>query len=53
MTGRRFVKSLDAGAQEVRIVSEDGDMRVNDVQGERQASAFPVKLSLPRRSPKK
>jgi Uma2 family endonuclease len=41
---------LAAGAQEVWIVSEAGDMRVHDCNGERPASKFPVRLSLPKRA---
>jgi Uma2 family endonuclease len=40
---------LAAGAQEVWVLSEDGDMRVHDAHGERHASAFRVRLSLPTR----
>jgi Uma2 family endonuclease len=40
---------LAAGAREVWILSEDGDWRIYDENGERSASQFPVRLSLPKR----
>lgn len=38
-----------AGAREVWLVSEDGDLRVFDGAGERQASSYAVTLTLPPR----
>jgi Uma2 family endonuclease len=42
---------LAAGAREVWILSEDGTWRIHDASGERAASQFPVRLSLPKREP--
>jgi Uma2 family endonuclease len=38
---------LAAGAREVWVVSEDGSIRYFDRTGEKQASAYPVSVSLP------
>ncbi len=40
---------LAAGAREVRVVSEDGDLTVHDAAGRRETSAYPVVLVLPPR----
>jgi Uma2 family endonuclease len=40
---------LAAGAREVRVVSEDGEVGINDAAGERATSHFAVTLTLPPR----
>jgi Uma2 family endonuclease len=41
---------LDAGAHEVWVVSEDGDLAIHDAGGARAASRYPVTLTLPPRA---
>lgn len=41
---------LAAGAQEVWIVSEDGEVHFHNAAGDQPATSFPVRLSLPKRS---
>jgi hypothetical protein len=43
----RLSSYFSAGANEVWLVSEDGGVRYLTAQGERPATAFPVRLSLP------
>lgn len=43
---------LNAGALEVWIVSENGETKYFDLEGERKTSRFPVRLVLPTRSQK-